>query len=66
MIDGKHVAVVSPAYYSALRPLERTALEIPDAVDERILFDNQVFDNQVLAQEPQRTERAMAAGSRCL
>lgn len=46
MIDGKHIAVVMPAY-NAAKTLERTVLEIPDVVDERILVDDHSEDDTV-------------------
>src|ERR1700743_694579 len=46
MINGKHVAVVMPAY-NAEKTLEKTVREIPDIVDTRILVDDYIKDNTV-------------------
>ena len=46
MINGKRVVVVMPAY-NAEQTLEATVRELPDAVDERILVDDQSVDTTV-------------------
>jgi glycosyltransferase involved in cell wall biosynthesis len=43
MINGKHIAVVMPAY-NAERTLEQTLAELPDSVDIRILVDDHSSD----------------------
>jgi glycosyltransferase involved in cell wall biosynthesis len=46
MINGKHVAVVLPAY-NAGKTLEATVREIPELVDTRILVDDHSSDDTV-------------------
>jgi glycosyltransferase involved in cell wall biosynthesis len=46
MINGKHIAVVMPAY-NAEKTLEATVAEIPDLVDIRILVDDNSRDQTV-------------------
>ena len=46
MINGKHIAVVMPAY-NAERTLEATVGELPDLVDIRILVDDHSSDHTV-------------------
>ena len=43
MINGKHIAVVFPAY-NAEKTLEATVRELPDLVDVRILVDDHSSD----------------------
>jgi len=46
MINGKHIAVVLPAY-NAEATLEKTVREIPECVDTRILVDDNSRDSTV-------------------
>src|SRR5882762_2456347 len=46
MINGKHIAVVMPAY-NAEKTLTATVAELPDLVDIRILVDDQSSDRTV-------------------
>ena len=46
MIEGKHVAVVMPAY-NAARTLEATVRELPSIVDTKILVDDFSRDDTV-------------------
>jgi glycosyltransferase involved in cell wall biosynthesis len=46
MINGKHIAVVMPAY-NAAKTLEATVGEVPDLVDIRILVDDHSRDQTV-------------------
>ncbi len=46
MINGKHIAVVLPAY-NAERTLRRTIEEVPELVDRCILVDDHSSDNTV-------------------
>src|SRR6202041_3881034 len=46
MINGKHIAVVMPAY-NAEKTLEATVGELPDLVDIRILVDDRSSDHTV-------------------
>jgi glycosyltransferase involved in cell wall biosynthesis len=46
MINGKHIAVVMPAY-NAEKTLEKTVSELPDLVDTCILVDDSSTDNTV-------------------
>lgn len=46
MINGKHIAVVLPAY-NAEKTLEATVRELPDLVDIRILVDDSSHDRTV-------------------
>lgn len=46
MINGKRVAIVMPAY-NAARTLEKTARELPDIVDLKILVDDHSADETV-------------------
>ncbi|MEK6571933.1 MAG: glycosyltransferase family 2 protein [Bacteroidota bacterium] len=51
MLNGKHIAVVMPAY-NAGKTLERTVRELPDIVDVKILVDDGSSDETArLAQE---------------
>jgi glycosyltransferase involved in cell wall biosynthesis len=46
MLNGKHIAVVMPAY-NAAKTLERTVRELPDLVDTKILVDDYSSDETV-------------------
>ena len=46
MINGKHIAIVLPAY-NAEKTLEATVREIPDVVDTSILVDDGSTDGTV-------------------
>ena len=48
MINGKHIAVVLPAY-NAEKTLEATVRELPETVDIRILVDDNSSDRTVEA-----------------
>ncbi len=50
MINGKHIAVVLPAY-NAEKTLEATVRELPDLVDIRILVDDHSSDRTVQVAE---------------
>lgn len=57
MIEGKRVAVVMPAY-NAEKTLEKTAREIPDSVDIKILVDDHSWTIQ-FASPPSPAGRAL-------
>ena len=46
MLNGKHIAVVMPAY-NAAKTIEKTVRGLPDLVDVRILVDDKSTDETI-------------------